>query len=176
MRRAASAAWLERSQTNFIEVTDAEWIAAVGLYLGLVHVRRGRHDQARAVLLESLVVACDVRDEHGTAQVLEGVACLAIELGELDRARRLLAAAARTRARLNLPIDTWDQRWLEPWLARMRAVGPVSGQAMGLDEAVRYALDWRDRAVGRLPQPQAVEELRSGDQVKLRYPPGGQPT
>jgi predicted ATPase/DNA-binding XRE family transcriptional regulator len=145
----ASAAWLERSQTNFIEVNDGEWVAAAGLYLGLVHVRRGRHDQARAVLLESLIVAGDVRDEHGTAQLLEGVACLAIELGELDRGRRLLATAARTRARLNLPIEEWEQRWLESWLARARAVGPVGGHDMGVDEAVRYALDWRDSAIVR---------------------------
>jgi hypothetical protein len=47
---------------------------------------------------------------------------------------------------LNLPIDAWDQRWLETWLARAHAVGPVGGLDMGLDEAVRYALDWRDGA------------------------------
>ena len=145
----ASAAWLERSQSNFIEVNDGEWVAAAGLYLGLVHMRRGHHDKARSVLLESLIVACDVHDEHGTAQLLEGVACLAIELGELDRARRLVATAARTRARLNLPIDAWDQRWLEVWLARARAGGPVDGPEMGLDEAVRYALESRDGAAAR---------------------------
>ena len=50
---------------------------------------------------------------------------------------------------MNLPIDSWDQRWLERWLARVRAVEPVGGHAMGLDEAVRYALDWRDSAVAR---------------------------
>jgi tetratricopeptide (TPR) repeat protein len=164
----ASAVWLERSQNSFIEVNDGEWVAAAGLYLGLVYIRRGHPDQARSVLLESLIVACDVRDQHGTAQLLEGVACLAIELGEVERGRRLLATAARTRARLDLPIDAWDHRWLDAWLARARAGGPVGGHDMELDEAVRYALEWRDSATARHASDAALPGVASTSSTTQR--------
>jgi tetratricopeptide (TPR) repeat protein len=139
----ASAVYLERSRSSFTEMNYSEWIGAVGLYLGLLHVRREEYAQARSVLNDSLHSVCEVRDEHGMAQLLEGVACLEVALGDLQRAQKLFATAARTRARLNLPIDSWEHRWLDPWLNRLSAESSTGGQQLELDAAVQCALESR---------------------------------
>jgi hypothetical protein len=77
------------------------------------------------------------------AQLLEGVACLEVELKHHKRARQLFATAACTRDRLQLPIDSWDQRWLDPWMNRLDARDSTGGPPLELDPAVRCALDTR---------------------------------
>jgi uncharacterized protein HemY len=139
----ASAVYLERSRRLYTDVNDGEWIAAVGLYLGLLHLRHEENARAHSLLLDSLHIVREVQDEHGMAQLLEGVACLEVALGHLQLAQQLFATAAHTRACLQLPIDSWDQRWLDPWMDRLRATTSAGGLQLELDAAVQRVLESR---------------------------------
>ena len=120
---------------------------------GCAAVFAGERDRGRAVLHAALATHAELGLEREAADVLDELALLAADAGELARAARLSAAAAATRTRLGcapLPgtIDrlkaararlaadsdraAWDAAWAE-------------GSALALADAVAYARRGRGR-------------------------------
>ena len=88
------------------------------------------------------------RDDHGVAQALEALACLAAAQADHPRALALHAAAADIREQLGLPISAWEKHWLDAALAsRAGDHLPNGGPPMPVAAAVQYALEVRDQAI-----------------------------
>lgn len=102
----AAVEWLEQSLATMTALNDTASTAMVALYLGLAELQCGEPTSAQSTLVKSLRLMAADRDDHGIAQVLEGLASLAAAVGDAHRALRLFAAAAEIRARLGLPLPT----------------------------------------------------------------------
>lgn len=97
---------------------------------------------------ESLVIWRKLGDRWRIAQALDGFAGVAACQSQPDRAIRLAGAAAALResirAPLPRPLRTVLERWLEPARQTLSeeayATAWVEGRAMGLEQAIAYAL------------------------------------
>ena len=72
-----------------------KWGMATALYrLGTVAHAQGDDGRATALYEESLALRRELGDKHGLAECLEGLAGVAVAQRQLERAARLLGAAA----------------------------------------------------------------------------------
>jgi tetratricopeptide (TPR) repeat protein len=130
---------------------------ALGL-LGTVARRQGNHPRARALLVERVAVLRELGEQGGIAEwkVKTGIAECFEELGEaarmrdqLERGALLFGAAAALREGANAPAYAAIWAEIEQGTAAVRtalgeeafAAAWAEGRAMGLEEAVRYALE-----------------------------------
>ena len=116
--------------------------------LGFVMWRLGDNERAEAFQKESLALKYEVRDEIGLSYCFAGLAAVSCELDTFERAALLLGVVDNLIARTKHQLDLADRNDAERTLALVRAqLDPETfasargrGRAMGLDEAVAYAL------------------------------------
>jgi predicted ATPase/DNA-binding CsgD family transcriptional regulator len=145
---------------------DTKWTVVETLnLLGEVLQRQGKLEQAGRHYAESLVLAREVGDKTQMALLLQHLATIAQTQTQVQRAVRLssVAAALRTVASGNVLHTLVDPAEQERGLARLHtllgeevfATLWAEGQAMGLEQAIEYAL-----AVPPLPEsaPAARED------------------
>jgi predicted ATPase len=143
---------LEEALALFREICDMHGIAVCLADLGEVARARGEIEKARALEREALNLAHGLRDKQVIIWCLENLGEDAATERQTDRAARLLGASEALRQDTGHAPDPSEQRQLErittllgaelheEHLARARA----EGNAMGLDEAVEYALQASD--------------------------------
>ena len=140
---------------------------------GWAALLQGDHERARAFYEESLVVCKELGDKACASESLDGLACVAGAGGEAPRAARLFGAADALRETLGEAVafhhTPEELSWREPHRATARSrLGEQAweetlekGRAMGLEEAIEYALSTeasahpllRARASGRAHIP-----------------------
>jgi non-specific serine/threonine protein kinase len=116
--------------------------------LGWAMLLRGEYDKARTLHRESLALCHDLGDKMIASESLEGLACSAGAIGDAERAARLFGAAEALREAVGYQQNPKERALREPYLetARSRLTEAawekafMEGRAMGLDEAVEYAL------------------------------------
>jgi non-specific serine/threonine protein kinase len=130
----------------------------LGLTLAILgHVARDRGDQDRAMDLyrESLELARDHGDKRFLAEALFGVASLAVDWRQPERAALLYGAVEAVREELGMPVHGASQRPAhERQVASARAalsadafaVAWAAGRALSQDQAVAAALALADEA------------------------------
>jgi DNA-binding CsgD family transcriptional regulator len=126
---------------------DAEATAVTSIVLGRLHIRQGRLELAERVSADGLAGLRGHGSPRQTAHLLESLAAAAAARGDAGRAGRLAGAAAATFDRvgagrpsgapLHAPVVALWQSAVSTDQGR-RAWS--RGQAMGLHEAVSYAL------------------------------------
>ena len=116
--------------------------------LGWAALLSGEPERAKAVLAESLTLSKELGDKGTLLMSLEGLACVAGAEGEALRAARLFGAAEALMEEIGYRLVPQERVVLEPYRASVRsrlgeATGEealAQGQAMGLEEAIEYAL------------------------------------
>jgi predicted ATPase/DNA-binding SARP family transcriptional activator/DNA-binding CsgD family transcriptional regulator len=119
--------------------------------LGWAMFLRGEYDKASTLLKESLALCHEVGDRMIASEILEGLACSAGAKGEARRAARLFGAAEALREAIGYQQTPRHVALAEPFLEAGRSrldeaaweKAFTEGRAMGLDEAVEYALSER---------------------------------
>jgi tetratricopeptide (TPR) repeat protein len=137
----------ERSLELNRELGREHWITVELSNLAWVEVNAGRTDRADELLQEVLARVDPVRDTYGTPFCLVGLARVAGERGEHDRAARLVGAAERMLESAGLVLDPADQPEFEKTADVVRgAVGDAAyatalaeGRQLSTDEAVTLA-------------------------------------
>ena len=126
--------------------------------LGRAAILQGEPDRARDLLQSALVVYAELGLERGTTDVLDGLALLAANTGDVKRSARLAAAAAAARARLSCAPYKWMISHLEAVRGRIDRDARVlwdaawtEGNQLSLAEAIAYAR----RARGPRDRPSA---------------------
>lgn len=122
--------------------------ALVLSYLSDAAFMEGDYDEARKLLKQCLVLLRDMSARVNMTEGLEYFAKIAAVTGEPERAARLYAAADAERKAAAIPCPPARLAELEHYQATARGLVSESaweeawreGQAMSLDEAVRYAL------------------------------------
>jgi predicted ATPase/DNA-binding CsgD family transcriptional regulator/tetratricopeptide (TPR) repeat protein len=120
--------------------------------LGWATLLQGDHARARPFYEESLAVSKELGDKACASESLDGLACIAGATGDPARAARLFGAAEAMRDTLSEAVafqhTPEEAAWREPSRARARSrLGGTAwqdalseGRAMGLKEAIEYAL------------------------------------
>jgi hypothetical protein len=111
--------------------------------LGTVAYAQGDAGRATALYEESLALRRELGDKHGLAESLEGLAGMAVAQQQLERAARLLGAAAALREAIGAPLSPRE---------RVRYDRDVSTVHAGLDEAA-FAAMW---AMGKAMPPEQI--------------------
>ncbi len=118
------------------------------LRLGVVAREQSDYAEAATLLGRGLLLAHEYRDMTLLAFLFEGFSGLASAVDQHERAIRLGGAAAALREAAGAPLPPAWQPVIERWLAVSRAaltddagiVAWKAGQAMGLEQAIAYAL------------------------------------
>jgi predicted ATPase/DNA-binding CsgD family transcriptional regulator len=120
--------------------------------LGWATLLEGHHERARPFYEESLRVSKELGDRACASESLDGLACIAGAEGEARRAGRLFGAAEAMRETLGeaVPFQLKPEEiaWREPHRLGARSLlgeeaweeALAEGRAMGLKEAIEYAL------------------------------------
>jgi tetratricopeptide (TPR) repeat protein len=148
-----------REARDLAQRSGGDWIAALPrVQLGILAVLRGRPEEARTLLEESLDRILSVRSTAFVTLRLAGYAWLALADGDPERAARLEGAADGLRRRVGL------RAW--PYLRRVEAqlVDRVR-QQLG---AARF--DQEFSAGSRLTQQQAVAAVRDQPSTGTQTP------
>ena len=123
--------------------------------LGWAALLQGDHERARTFYEESLTLCKALGDRNIAAESLEGLACISAAEGEDSRAGRLFGAAQTLREAQGYHRWPGEEALREPYLdiTRSRA-GEAAwtetvalGLAMGLEEAIAYALSEEESSV-----------------------------
>ena len=130
--------------------------------LGRAALLQGEHERSMALYEESLQLAWEAGLKLIVGDCLEGLACVAEALGEDSRTARLIGMAEALRVATGYPRDPDRDADLQPRLAAARSrlgtewweAAFAEGQAMGFEEAVRYALAEEERAAPTLLTPE----------------------
>jgi tetratricopeptide (TPR) repeat protein len=130
------------------EVGDTFGIALALNYLGFATLRLEAY-AARPLLDEGLTLMWQMGHKIGIAEAIEGLAGVAAQTGRPSRAAQLFSAAEALRTAIGAPMSPADRAFVEPDLAAARAELSVAGfamaweagQALGLSQAVDYALE-----------------------------------
>ena len=145
MRRAALEEYLEAGlETNPLDID----IAIAHGHLGLVALYEGDGDVADRHFRQSLMYARAPQARAIITETLFGMSAVAAMDGKEERALRLWGAARGVRAEMQSPLTAPEQfiieRYIEPAEADLpegvRESARSEGAAMGLDDAVAYAL------------------------------------
>ena len=105
-------------------------------------------DRAQSMLSDSLTQFWQLRDQRNCAEVLEGLAELAVAQGQLFRAAQLLAAASALRTDVGAVRNAYEQHQYQLLQAAISAkleapdlvLASIAGKEMTPEQAVRYAL------------------------------------
>ena len=116
--------------------------------LGWAALLQGDHERAKTSYEENLALCKELGDKTGVADSLEGLACVAGTDGEAERAAKLFGVADVLREALGYKHSPEEDAWRETYRATARSLlGEASweealaqGHAMGLEEAIEYAL------------------------------------
>jgi len=137
---------LEESLVMFRELGDQFGIALLLTDMGGVAQARNAADQAARLYGEALALSWKIGDKRRVAFCLEGLATAAGTCQRI-RAARLFGAAAALRDAIGAPLPPSEQADYERNLAAARAgdadtfmAAWRAGGAMGLEQAVEYAL------------------------------------
>jgi predicted ATPase/DNA-binding SARP family transcriptional activator/DNA-binding CsgD family transcriptional regulator len=139
---------LEEAIAGSREVGDKGIVAFSLQGLGMAATLRGEPERAEALLKESLAIVVEQGiSKADVAESLEGLAGAAVALGQHLRAARLWGAAGALRE-VSRPWSDTERLLHEPWLVAARShldeatweEAFADGKAMGLEEAVEYAL------------------------------------
>ncbi|MGH2380689.1 MAG: ATP-binding protein [Candidatus Limnocylindria bacterium] len=103
-------------------------------------------DAARRRFTTALEIFADAQDVSGYALVLDAFAYLAMRNGDRDRAARLSGAVAKLERVSGTGLNLWNRGILDFDPAELRAdpslaAAWASGEALGTDKAVAYALE-----------------------------------
>jgi tetratricopeptide (TPR) repeat protein len=123
--------------------------------VGWAALLEGDHERASASYQESLVVSRELGDKMVGSGSLEGMACIFAAQGGALRAARLFGSVEALREAVGAvacELTAEEQAWREPYLAAARSqLGEAvweealaQGQAMGLDQAIEYALSTQE--------------------------------
>jgi len=131
------------------EMGDRESVAIALLNLAMVAVESDPA-AARAMLLETIAIAEELRSRPVTQSVLEACAGLAAAAGESSEAARFFGAAEAQARKTGLRRDPADEAFLAPLVERARrALGPdafaamqAGGEALPHGAAVEEARNW----------------------------------
>lgn len=116
--------------------------------LGLIVNKLERYGEARGYYEEALEILADARDTSGIPLVLGGMASVAAAEGDGERAVKLAAAAAGLERTYGGGLTQINEQ-VEQWEKQRRELIPEGreydrlwgeGEAMGVDQAVAYAL------------------------------------
>jgi non-specific serine/threonine protein kinase len=151
--------------------------------LGWAALLEGDQERARNFYEESLMVSNELGDRMVVTDSLEGMACISAAQGGALRAGRLFGAAAALHETLHEAVGAIayqrtpdEEAWREPYRAKARSrLGEVAweesfaqGRAMGLEEAIDYALSAEESSgtalsstTGHSP-PSTAPELPAG--------------
>jgi predicted ATPase/DNA-binding CsgD family transcriptional regulator len=120
--------------------------------LGWAALLQGDHERARTSYEGSLMVSKELGDKMIASESLGGMACISAARGEALRAGKLFGAAEGLQETLREAVayrhSPEEEAWREPYRATARSrLGEAvweealaKGQAMGLEEAIQYAL------------------------------------
>ncbi|CAG0935534.1 Putative HTH-type transcriptional regulator [Thermoflexales bacterium] len=119
--------------------------------LGYVYLREGEEECAQATFAEVQQRFREMGSRIGVVYALEGLASLAVQQSEFERAVRLYAWADATRASIGDPRPFVEQAEVDRDYAAIRAqiseeaitIATVKGRAMTVEQAVAYA--WEQR-------------------------------
>jgi DNA-binding CsgD family transcriptional regulator len=123
-------------------------------FRGLVAPLDGDPNRGHRLLVEALEITTELEFDRDKAESLEGIAAAAGALGQRARAARLWGAAETFRSTQDQPWDSLEQMVYEPLreAARLRTDASIwdaafaEGEALGLEEAVAYALSEAEAA------------------------------
>jgi tetratricopeptide (TPR) repeat protein len=130
------------------ELGDKQGIANSLGNLALVALSEGDHAQTRSLCKESLTVCRELGDTAGIAERLVGLGCVANHECHANRAIRLFASGHVVAKRIDHSFDPSTLERCENSVSELRARVDdetfarewSAGQAMGLDQAIEYAL------------------------------------
>jgi non-specific serine/threonine protein kinase len=116
--------------------------------LGLVAYAQGDFSSARSCFVDSLAVARHLGDRSSIAGAVEGLAGVYAELGEPQRAVRLLGAVDAMRKAIHLPIGAGDRPQYDHYVTTAKSAMDSDsfeaawreGAAMTLEQAIELAL------------------------------------
>jgi non-specific serine/threonine protein kinase len=140
----------EESLALLREVGDLKYVALALAELGVVTVRLGRLEEARAHMVEGLLISIASGILGDTAYLLEASAELSCSTGEPARAARMLGAAQALRVKVQAPLLPSEQRERDALFARIRA-------ELGEGAAASALAEGRDT-----PSERAIEQALEG--------------
>lgn len=132
--------WYESAIRSARAMHDARATAVPLCNLARMSIAAGQHDQARAVLVESLELAAEAGLEGLGEQVLDVSAGLAVAVGEPLAAARFAGAATACMCRSGSRRQPADAAFITPLLARAQAL--CDGGSFAAAEARGRALDY----------------------------------
>ena len=144
-----------------VKINEARCLRGLGLALTF----QNNPQQARTLLEESLGIFRELSSKVEIAENLDALAVTAGAMGEDLRAARLWGTAEGVREALNAPWWPTDRLLYEPGLVVTRArlnevvweTEWTKGKAMGLEEAIEYAL-FRDKSAASASEQPALAE------------------
>lgn len=148
-RREQARRYFIESRTICVELGYAWGIALADHELGRIALHENDLRQAETFLTDSLRRKHELGEKLGVAHSLEMLACLAAAQREVQRAAKLWGAAEALRLLISAPLSdearvSYEQRIRADLpSAKQKAflIAKEAGAHMGLDEAVRYALE-----------------------------------
>jgi predicted ATPase len=131
------------------ELKDQRGIAFSLRELGAIAAEQGDQSTACSRLAECMEILKTLGDRQGLAATMEAYAGAAAAAGQPERALRLAGAARSLRKAIDSPLSKPDEDLLDSKLAQARrTLGPEragvaleDGERMGIDEAVRLAIE-----------------------------------
>ena len=143
-----SAALIEEAETLFREREYKGRFEFILNNLGWAVLLGGDPERARTSFAESLTLCIELGDRLIASDSLQGMACLCAAEGTFERAARLFGAAEALREAVAFQIEPEEEALSEPYLTMARSrldvasweVAFAEGRAMGLEEAIEYAL------------------------------------
>jgi non-specific serine/threonine protein kinase len=138
----------EEAAVMLREQNHRAYLADVLVNLGWVTLLRGDSGRARALFAESLGLRREVGNEDAVPETLNGLACAEGVRGEAERAATLFGTAEALRETMDYQQESGERMLQEPYLVAARSqldeaaweTAWKEGKAMGLEEAVEYAL------------------------------------
>jgi DNA-binding CsgD family transcriptional regulator len=124
------------------------YLADVLNNLGWVALREDDSGRAKAMHSEGLRLRWDMGDKLHACEPLDGLASASVAQGEAERAARLFGVAEMLRELVGIELETSDSVLREPYLKDVCSqleetawqAAWKEGKAMGLEEAIEYAL------------------------------------
>ena len=140
---------LDESLALHQELHDKRCIAMSLCDLGMLALARGDIGEATALHKQSLQMRWELGENRLLIWDLEGLAAVSQASGQTTRAVRLLAASDGLRAAIGIPLAPSDHTYFARTLTSARSAlddgvfqaAWNEGTAMGLEDAVSYALD-----------------------------------
>jgi predicted ATPase/DNA-binding CsgD family transcriptional regulator len=143
--------------------------------LGWAALLQGDLERAGTYYEESLVVCKELGDKMIASESLEGMACVSGTQGEAPRAAKLFGAAEGLQETLReavaLQHGPEEEAWREPYRATARALlgeeaweeALARGRAMGLEEAIEYALSKKESPTATLSSNSEQPSARAAE-------------